>query len=81
MRPKSCSVCGTPANISLCFLASTVGQSPRKQGAARAVLFCKACLEASLSGQQPEGLSGLQQHVSEACGALSGTCTGGQERG
>jgi hypothetical protein len=78
MQRKSCSVCGIPANISLCFLASTVGQSPRKQGAAKVVLFCKACLEASLSGQQPKGFSGLHQPVSEAWSALSGACTDGR---
>lgn len=78
MQRKSCNVCGTPANISLCFLASTVGQSPRMQGAAKSILFCKTCLKAALSAQHPEGLSGLRQRVSEALSALAGTCSCGR---
>jgi hypothetical protein len=76
MQRKTCSVCGTPANISLCILASTVGQSPRLQGSAKAILFCKSCLEASTTGQGPEGLFGVRQRVNEAFHALAGTsCT------
>jgi hypothetical protein len=71
MQRKNCTVCGSPANISLCFLASTVGQSPRMQGAAKAILFCKACLEASVRGRHPKGLSGVQQRVSEALSTLA----------
>lgn len=71
MQRKICSICGTPANISLCFLASTVGQAPRMQGAAKAILFCQACLEAAVSGRRPEGLSGVRQRVSEALKALA----------
>src|ERR1700733_8237524 len=71
MQRKICSICGTPANISLCFLASTVGRSPRLQGAAKAILFCKACIEAVVRSRQPEGLSGVQQRVSEALNVLA----------
>jgi hypothetical protein len=71
MQRKICSICATPANISLCFLASTVGQAPRMQGAAKAILFCQACLEAVVSGRQPEGLSGVRQRVSEALKVLA----------
>jgi hypothetical protein len=71
MQRKICSICGTPANISLCFLASTVGQAPRMQGAAKAILFCKACLEAAVCGRQPEGLSGVRERVSEALKVLA----------
>ena len=71
MQRKICSICGTPANISLCFLASTVGQAPRMQGAAKAILFCQACLEAAACGRQPEGLSGVRQRVSEALKVLA----------
>jgi hypothetical protein len=71
MQRKICSICGTPANISLCFLASTVGRSPRMQGAAKAILFCKACIEAAACGRQPEGLLGVRQRVSEALKVLA----------
>ena len=71
MQRKTCSICGTPASISLCFLASTVGQSPRMQGAAKSILFCKACIEAVVRGRLPEGLSGVQQRVSEALNVLA----------
>jgi hypothetical protein len=71
MQRKTCSVCGIPANISLCFLASTVGQSPRMQGAAKAILFCKACIEAAVRGRHPEVLSGVKQRVSEALNVLA----------
>ena len=71
MQRKICSICGTPANISLCFLASTVGQAPRMQGAAKAILFCKPCIEAAVCGRQPEGLLGVRQRVSEAVKVLA----------
>jgi hypothetical protein len=71
MQRKTCSNCGIPANISFCFLASTVGQSPRIQGAAKAVLFCNACLEASAGVEQAEPLSGIKRSVIEAWKALA----------
>jgi hypothetical protein len=41
------------------------------QGAAKAILFCKACLEAAVCGRQPEGLSGVRERVSEALKVLA----------
>ena len=79
MQRKICSLCGNPANISLCFLASTVGQSPRMQGAAKAILFCTGCVQASVCGREPEGLSGVRQRVSEALEALAGGYAIGRE--
>jgi hypothetical protein len=77
MQRKSCSNCGIPANFSFCFLASTVGQSPRIQGAATAVLFCNACLEALAGAEQAEPLSGIKRSVIEAWKALArGTARG-----
>jgi hypothetical protein len=77
MQRKNCNLCGTAANVSFCFLASTVGQSPRIQGSARAVLFCNACLESLVNAQQSEPLSGVKQRVIEAWKALAGVPTRG----
>lgn len=59
MTPKSCSQCGRPADLSVCFLVSTVGQSPRTQKCSGSVLLCKTCiraLDAQLESVSPPSL-------------------------
>ena len=43
---KPCSRCGRIAQFSLCFLLSTLGQSPRQQKCTASVLFCASCIRA-----------------------------------
>jgi len=44
MTPKSCSLCGRPADVSAFVLVSTLQVSPRRQHSAKAIPFCNACL-------------------------------------
>lgn len=44
MTPKSCSLCGRPADSSAVVIVSTLRVSPRRQQSSTAIPFCNACL-------------------------------------
>src|SRR5690242_11633642 len=54
MRPKPCSLCGSPADISFVVIASTLRVRPRCQEYSTSVLFCHSCMGVLLSVCSPE---------------------------
>lgn len=46
---KPCSCCDSKAELSLCFLASTIGRPNRLQKCSEGTAVCKACMQDLLS--------------------------------
>src|SRR5262249_8687093 len=46
---KHCSFCDSDAELSLCFLASTVGRRDRLQKCSKGTAACKSCMQELLS--------------------------------
>jgi hypothetical protein len=47
--PKACSCCDSPADLSLCLLASTVGRAYRLQKCSESTAVCKSCMQGLLA--------------------------------
>lgn len=62
MRPRPCSLCGRPADVSAVVLLSTLRISPRRQQSTKAVVFCTACINAFLNdGGEPDDSNTIQR--------------------
>ncbi len=70
MKPKPCSLCGQPADVSFIILASTLGISPRQQKSSAAIPFCTACLRTAADRNTPDHHQGLIDALTTAEGAF-----------
>lgn len=70
MQTKPCSVCGSDATVSLCYILSTIGRSPRKQQCSSATPLCIACLQRLGAAISTLGPSSPQQPLVDAYTAL-----------
>lgn len=68
---KACDYCGSPAQVSICTIASTLGQRKRRQKNTTAVPVCRACLNGSQAWDGVAGLPGIKQRVNTAVEALT----------
>lgn len=74
MKLRSCSQCGRPAVLSLCYLLSTVAVTPRKQKCGKTSLYCSACIQRMVGLLEASGhsvLEELSKSLSEAYTALA----------
>jgi len=58
MVRKSCEQCGNSPVVTVCWLISTVGVSPRVQKCSKASIFCWSCMQ-RLLGCEPSSLPSL----------------------
>jgi hypothetical protein len=68
---KSCTYCESPAALSLCAIASTLGRKPRLQENTESVPVCQACLNDGRAWDGVAGLPGLRERVNTAVNALT----------
>src|SRR4051794_5047787 len=66
MERKPCSLCSAPADFSLAFHLSTVGQRPRKQKCTQTVLLCNSCIHDASDSLALSPLEHLQQPLTSA---------------
>lgn len=74
MTKRSCSECGSDAELSLCQIISTVGRTPRHQRCSTATAFCAVCLQSRLKLLRRLGLRGIHQPLGEAFTELAERC-------
>jgi hypothetical protein len=74
MEPKLCSVCGKPAEVSMCQILSTVGRGDRKQQCSVSTPFCAACLQSRIKLLQRLGLHGIHKPLGDAFTTLAERC-------
>jgi hypothetical protein len=71
--PKQCSRCESPAELSLCFLLSTVGRANRLQKCSRGTLLCNRCMRGLLTSLARVTPRGVQSRLVEAYTTISDT--------
>ena len=71
MQTKPCSVCGSHAALSLCYILSTIGRSPRKQQCSSTTPLCFACLQRLAATIGTLGPSSPQKPLVDAYTALA----------
>ena len=68
---KTCTFCHSPAILSLCVIASTLGRKPRLQENTESVAVCRACLKIGRVWEGVAGSTGLKERVNTAADALT----------
>ncbi len=68
---KTCTFCDSPASLSICVIASTLGLKPRLQENTESVPVCKACLSLGRAWDGVAGSSGLKERVNTVADALT----------
>lgn len=71
MKPRSCSLCGLPADVSVVLLVSTLRVSPRRQQSTTAIPLCNACLTAAAISDSSEVGRVVAQALTQACSVLT----------
>lgn len=70
MVRKSCGQCENEAAVTLCWLLSTVGRSPRLQKCSKSTALCTPCLERLFVAESCAGPAVLRQCLSEVYTAV-----------
>src|ERR1043166_6119201 len=71
MRPRSCSLCGQPADVSALLLLSTLGVRNRRQQSAKAIPLCNACISVARESSVPVVGNSLTDALTLAWNALT----------
>jgi hypothetical protein len=75
MRPRPCSLCGYPADVSVVLLLSTLRVSSRSQQSTKSIPFCAPCMSAfvgeSRASGEPSLVSALRTALTPAWNALT----------
>lgn len=66
MVRKTCEQCGNEATVTICWLISTVGVSPRAQKCSKATIFCWSCIQRLLGCDASPLLSLVRQRLRDA---------------
>jgi hypothetical protein len=74
MKKKSCSECGSDAEVSLCQIVSTVGRRPRRQRCSASTAFCAACLQGGVKLLRGLSLENIRKPLSDAFTELAADC-------
>jgi hypothetical protein len=64
--PKSCSRCAREAELSVVWVISTIGSTPRRQKCSVVVLFCHRCMRDLLAEHGRLFTDDLQKSVNDA---------------
>src|SRR6185312_1931314 len=71
MRPRSCSLCGHPADVSVLIYLSTLRVRKRRQQSAKAIPLCNACVNTARESDGHEVGRCLMDALTQARSALT----------
>lgn len=78
--PLQCVRCGAKADLSVCWLLSSVGRAPRKQKCSRRTLLCNACIRGITAGFLGQAPSAVCKTLKEAYTQLADDAAGGLDQ-